>query len=316
MAEVLKTLKTSGGDYADPILWESTEQTNLVEDGDNHVLEISSGSFDGPLILAGWVTGTNNRITIRAASDSHHEGVRYEDGGNGARLLSDTSGATLWLSQNDVDIQDIELKTEVGSGAFALATTGDCGKVERNIIYNSSGAPTSYCVRVFYANTKMEDILNNYIISDSGRGVNFNDAENSSLSSIFGMNLIRVGDYPVVAAGTVIMQNTAIFSDIPRVTGGAVGTDYNASNGTVSRGSNNQTIVITDGTDFVEPSTFDYRKVVSGNLHDTGTDLSAYSTLDIKRKPRKTNSIGPHDEKRKGFSDLYYKFILSGGGII
>jgi hypothetical protein len=67
VAVVTKTLKSSGGDYSTIAGWESGEQTNLITDGDSHVLEAyafketSTGSFT----LGGWGTDATHFVTIQ-----------------------------------------------------------------------------------------------------------------------------------------------------------------------------------------------------------------------------------------------------------
>ena len=72
LAEVLTTVKSSGGDYTSLSSWESGEQTDLVTATDTHVVECSAlaGVDTTEVNLTGWTTDEDYFITIRGASGS------------------------------------------------------------------------------------------------------------------------------------------------------------------------------------------------------------------------------------------------------
>lgn len=73
MALVTKTLKEVGGNYSAMVTWQSLEQTNLVTDGDTHLLSIEGTWADVEpdiVFLAGWVADPTHNITIDCDSKS------------------------------------------------------------------------------------------------------------------------------------------------------------------------------------------------------------------------------------------------------
>jgi hypothetical protein len=81
MAEVTKTLKSSGGDYSDFTLWESGEQADLVTATDNHVLECYNDWPSGHTMtdegITGWTTNATYDITIKTPAAERHNGTTH-----------------------------------------------------------------------------------------------------------------------------------------------------------------------------------------------------------------------------------------------
>lgn len=78
MAVVTKTLKASGGDYSLMSTWESTEQTDLVADTDQHVLECYddwASGLDDAVIIEGWTTNATYDITVKTPLSERHTGI-------------------------------------------------------------------------------------------------------------------------------------------------------------------------------------------------------------------------------------------------
>lgn len=283
MAIITKTLKTAGGDYSVPATWESTEQTNLVTDGDSHVLECYTGTYAAPLTVIGWTTDATHTITIQAATGNEHGGVSVNDGGTGVALEVTTSGAALWLGVPYASVIGIELIGFDNSGAFAFgnAASTACGDVKKCIMSAQNLTSGNYLWRNFYAAQDLGDVVNNIFIS-SLRGLSFNSATSATLSTIVANNTIISTDYPVFGDSAVTLKNNAIYSTTTRTVTGSASSDYNASNCTMVNGANNVTgLSITDGVDFIEPSTGDYRPEPGGALDGAGVDLSSDFTDDI-----------------------------------
>lgn len=90
------TNATSGANraYASLAEWEAAEQTDLVTDGDSHVVEITGDGTDTDRVeINGWTTGASNTITIRVAEGSRHDGRGRYVSGAGYQL--DWSGGFL-----------------------------------------------------------------------------------------------------------------------------------------------------------------------------------------------------------------------------
>jgi len=87
----VNTASTPGGDgttnaeaganraYASQSEWEAAEQTDLVSDGDVHVVHCSTGSGTAAdtttVTVTGWTTGASNDITIQVDQDVRHNGA-------------------------------------------------------------------------------------------------------------------------------------------------------------------------------------------------------------------------------------------------
>lgn len=120
MAVITKTLKPSGGDYSAFSAWEAGEQADLVAAGDSHELVCDAGSYDGGT-LDGWVTGSGNGITIKAATGHEHNGVP------GAGVVFSNA---LNVYDNYVTVQDVEIYNSVvmsGAGTFRPQCLGFVG---------------------------------------------------------------------------------------------------------------------------------------------------------------------------------------------
>lgn len=86
---------TSGANraYASWSEWEAAEQTNLVTDGDIHIVHCDGGEDTSPTYyLNGWTTGASNYITIQTNTSNPHDGT-YDDTGSVYALVgNNTSG--------------------------------------------------------------------------------------------------------------------------------------------------------------------------------------------------------------------------------
>lgn len=83
----VNTASSAGGDgttngtsgatraYASLNEWEAAEQTNLVTDGDTHLVHCEGSTADtAQVVIVGWTTGVSNGITVQVDSDKRHDG--------------------------------------------------------------------------------------------------------------------------------------------------------------------------------------------------------------------------------------------------
>jgi len=73
--ENISTLKSSGGDYTDPAVWESDTDINLVSATQSEVLECDAGTYNVAVILAGATTSASYFRIVRPAAGAFHDGT-------------------------------------------------------------------------------------------------------------------------------------------------------------------------------------------------------------------------------------------------
>jgi hypothetical protein len=131
MAEIIKTLRASGGDYTHMSTWESTQQGDLTTtnnpEGVAHtaVLECyNDWAGDGleeanGVVIGGWVTDATNSVIVRAATGEGHGGVY----GAGFRMWGGPNfGYVLNIGQDYCRFQEIEIRNIVGNRSCLTAT--------------------------------------------------------------------------------------------------------------------------------------------------------------------------------------------------
>ena len=117
MADTIKTVKSSGGDYSSLNAWEAGQQKSITA-GDREIAECYAFE-DNPgtyTAISGWTVPSGAEIIVRAASGQQHTGVR----GTGYRLVANTALVTLNVAQDYVTLQGIAVRgtyTSSGSGS-------------------------------------------------------------------------------------------------------------------------------------------------------------------------------------------------------
>lgn len=292
MAVITKTLKPSGGDYSLLSTWEATEQTDLVTAGDSHVLECDAFTCTDTVVISGWTLGASNGITIKAAAGHEHGGVP----GAGFKLYTAATGLDVFVSAQYVTLQDIEL--EYGGTNFREALSGVCTRIDRCIITNLSTDSGAWARSI--SNTDGQTIINSILTGLGGGSISWDRRADIFLYSNTIVNLfsgISTDNNNSEFKNNVFCANV---SDVGTTWDAA---DYNAFVGTGAFGTNQVTgVVLTDGVDFVEPSTGDYNPTNTGALYDAGADLSGTFTDDITGATRVSWDIGA------------YEYIAAGGG--
>jgi len=285
MAVVTKTLKSSGGDYSLMSTWESTEQTDLVSDGDSHVLECyvgttttggwqANGDLNDTTTIVGWTAGASNTIKIKPAAGEGHEGVvgagflMYRAAGTGAPIL---------LQQAYTTIEGFTLKnTTTGSGGALLIGGTVTAFLVDSMILDANGG-SQYSLNIGSGATLTDGEIRNSIIYNSSQ----NGTMRNFASGGFDINncMFRGTGGNIVLAANCDLTNCVSMGP---------SACYNAShyNSLTTCASQDLTgnitgVSISDGVDFVEPSTDNYNVEAGGKLDGAGTDLSGTFTDDI-----------------------------------
>lgn len=103
--------------YASLSAWEAAEQTNLVTDGDSHVVtcDKAGGSDTTAFTITGWTTGASNTITIEANSNSYHDGTK----GSGFVYNNEIT-----IAEPYVTIQDLSFTGPTGYDVKSIQVNG------------------------------------------------------------------------------------------------------------------------------------------------------------------------------------------------
>ena len=131
MAEVVKTIRSSGGDYTSLSAWESAQQQDLVTAGDIAVAECYddwAGGLSDDFTIAGWTTDSSNYVIVRCAAGEEHDGTPA----NGFWISGWGFGACLIVQQQYTQLQDLHVINN-RSTADAIDLSGDNAKAIRCI---------------------------------------------------------------------------------------------------------------------------------------------------------------------------------------
>lgn len=264
------TNATSGANraYASLIEWEADEQTDLVGDGDNHVVYCASGTNNETLHTSvyGWTTGASNKITIQGNPSDWHEGVWDA----GYILTSSSTTAVLRIVDDYVDVIGLQLESTQSFAFYVHGNSGGRVLLDKCLVEGSS---SQYAVQAASGSNDVE--IRNTLIQTTYRGVDIRDATTGACNNV---TVHTTGQYCFVGAGVTHKNCVGVGASILDFHGSPSG-DYNASEDTSAPGANSVTgVVTTDGTDFKSPSTDDYTPVAGGKLDNAGDDLSGTFT--------------------------------------
>lgn len=236
--------------YSSLNAWESAEQTNLVSDGDSHIVycRASSGTADTTnIVLDGWTTSVTNTITIEAA-DSDKASTSFNT--SKYRLSSTAaSGRTFEIKDDNVFINNIQF--------IHAGTTGSTDRsIEINLYrsnVNIDGCFIKGGYQGVYCNSNNDariiNITNCIVINtyqsgydqlggnSAGVKIYNNTAFNCNTSSTANRGGFRIADVNIGALkNNLSMSCNNDFSDW----GDNIG-DYNISSDTTAYGSNSLT---------------------------------------------------------------------------
>lgn len=140
MAESIKSIRSSGGDYTTLSGWESGEQADLTATGTIAIAECYddwAAGLDDTCTVAGWTTDSGDYIIIRAADGHGHDGT--PDTGFWVQK-SQNFAALLQVDQDYTQITQLEVHNNGGSSAVAFSSTSGTAIVwDRCIASDGSG---------------------------------------------------------------------------------------------------------------------------------------------------------------------------------
>lgn len=281
MPTVTRTLKPDGtGDYTTFSGWDAIEATDLVVDGDSHVLECYSGTVNESFSLStssGWNTGPGNDITIKAASGVEHLGVL------GAGFYHDGSFSNF---VSHVTIQDLEFYN-TGSGS-TVDFRGLDSKMERCIVghdENANGTAGTLRCGGFVSSAKDSTLFNNIIVYGGSLGMALQRG-----CSVRNCTVIETyaGGYATTGGPQKLFENSIFIGDTPSDISGGYDSRNNVFNDASEVGAAVDCIFNVSPTDLFtdyaggDPDFFDLRLKQYSPAINAGTDLSSYFTDDIE----------------------------------
>lgn len=294
MAIITKTLKASGGDYSSMVTWESTEQTDLVTDGDTHVLDCYNDWPSGlttSVYINGWTTDATHFITIKAADGEGHGGIPEA----GFWITHSGFGSTIFgCFEEYTVVQDLEFIHQSADKGLCIESFGS--DITYNKILAKGLGVTLNCEGISLYNTTVMSNTVFYQGASNVVGIYVNTAgtEQVTLYNCGAANsktgIMTFGD----SGYEVIMQNCFSYNN---TTNWTVEDDTNCSHNATSSGSDdapggNSVINLASG-DFNNASGGDFHLADTDSiLYHAGTNVSLSTDVDGDSYHATTPSIG------------------------
>lgn len=289
MAEVIKTVKVSGGDYTSITAWVAGEQRALGVD-EIAVAECYKGFASDTLVDTPNITGftgssATRYVEIRAAPGNGHTGTPD----TGIKIKSNTSGtATIRLNQPFVRIKDLEVEHSVdaaSSNAF-LFNSSDC-RVDRCIARCNSRAVINLPVNktgnvmtrsLFYLTAGVTTVST---VSISGTGTILDQC------TIEGSVLLAAALTDTIIRNSVSTKLGLNSKNWAYTLVGGSSTKNAGSNASTNTppGTSPLTSDLTDGVDYLSIANHNYRLPPGSRLIGAGTDLTGVVDKDIAETP-------------------------------
>jgi hypothetical protein len=183
------TKATTGANraYASGSEWEAAEETDLVSDGDSHVVTCGGTTDTTDYGLGGWNTGSGNGITIECTTDKH-DGRSRDVSGTGYQLSGSNANGILRNTEDYVTLDGLEIKNTaqpivVDLSTFATYTAADnLIKIKNCIIHGPSSGSSSNSVNADIADLIFN--MENTIIYGGARSMDTRNCDTVTLSYV------------------------------------------------------------------------------------------------------------------------------------
>jgi hypothetical protein len=296
MAEIVRYVNaaSSGGDgttnatsganaaYASLSAWDAAEQTNLVTDGDTHVVWCEGSTGDTTVCTVdGWTTDSTHFITIKTAGAHRHAGV-WDDS---AFVLDSNTTTCMVVLAGFTVVDGLQLNVgRTGGSATVLSAEGSDAPVTliNNIVrYDATGSTVN---GIQDGSTAWNhNIANNLVYDMSGEGM-FLRGDVADMA-VYNNTVVgcAIGIHARDTGGTqyVTIKNNLVFNctdEYYNQNGFTADSEFNASE-TIGEPPGTNPVEITEaGTAlFVDYTNDDYHIVASTTVAGAGVDLSTDS---------------------------------------
>lgn len=303
-----ETMDDDNRAYASLSEWESNEQTNLVSDGDTHVVYVEGSTADTTATtISGWTTGSGNEISVETNGTSLQHDGSWDTG-----LYRLTAGSNiLTIGQAYTTIFGLQFEHTSGNFHDCLVISGvDNVTLSHNFVRNTGGLRTNG-IRIAVAGGANNIVYNNIVVDmDDGASQSASGQTGIYMSSvnvegkIYNNTVYNCHDgiETFKDSANVIVENNHVTATVdgvayawPATTTNIVA-NYNLSDDATAddpAGTGDQINVT--GTEFTDPGT-EYKLVTGATAKDNGKDLSGTFLDDFTRTTRSgTWDIGAHE---------------------
>lgn len=276
--EIVKTIKSTGGDYDTLNAWEAGEQRDLTSLDEIAVAECYAfQTASSNCTISGWTTNEYGFIHVRAAPGEEHGGVVD----TGFIHYHASNAGTFGIEQDYTVVEDITVKKNHTTGSNHCISFKNSHIRINRVIADTIESPAFKG----QGSSEVDAVLNNCLaISHSGGtagGLTNYHGDVTLNNCTFASN----GGNAVWNSGGNVTGNNCVVA--PGYTtqaypSGMSGTNNAAYNGSTVTppGTNPVTVDITN-SDFTDAANNDYSLASGSQLIDQGTDLSSTFTVDI-----------------------------------
>jgi len=296
------TNNTSGATraYASWSEWELNEQTDLVTDTNSHVVELSGADADtSVVVIAGWVTGASNTITVNGDNRSG----RWSS--SAYRLVVPTSAATQagrslndYVTLNDVQVERVDSGTTTNVACWRH-DTGVVGQDYNRCIFRASGSGTGALGWGLRSGTSSGTTnIRNCLFYDLDTGLTRNIGVELAAGASGTVNVDNCTAYNCETgvrhiSGTTAIQNILVQNCTTTYSGAIGSADYCASDLGDAPGTNAVDTVVT--MTFADAGNGDFRPKAGEAADDAviaaGLDLSGTFSDDLRSAQRQAGAF-------------------------
>lgn len=294
MAEVprfINTNSTAGGDgttnnttgatraYATIVEWESNEQTDLVADGDTHLVLVDGTAADGTGVdINGWTTGANNFVTIRANTASIPTQTAFD---TGIYRLDGSTTTMLEIFEQFVRVERMQIKATAAWAILARASGTVDIRVNGCVLVGDSGGEGHGIGLQAASGSGGAKIWNNIIYdfdgSSSSNGMFI--SMSGTTSYVYNNTVVGIRDGIEEVNGTVVAKNNIVQTAVTNSYTGTFGsgTDKNCDDGDATAPG---TTTFSGSVTFENAASDDFRLSASDTLvKGNGEDVSGDANL-------------------------------------
>lgn len=270
---VVKTVKSSGGDYSSLSAWEAGQQGDLTVSDTIQQADCYSFQDTTAVVIDGWTTSATQYVYVRTPSTERHDGKwntakYYLTGNNGGTAM-------LWVIEEYTRLEGLQVQNTGGLSVNLGAGSPSDQRITESIVRTSAKAgPGIQC-----SNTSR---VQNCVVYDASYGIYVA----SGTTSVFNTTIVTC-NYGILNFATTVAKNVYVgncsaveFYNGPTLTtcANSSATSYSGSTANVAFSTANF-VNVTSGSE-------DLHLVSGSALKDAGTDLSATFTTDIDGQTR------------------------------